>query len=307
MPTGSPKTISPVLYFIRKQIPSIKQVIGWCCFPYSVDHLNAFRTFDYLLTCTPGFVQDFTSSGIKSYLLYHAFEASLSEIIAQDNTFPEVDFLFIGSLLSSAGYHNARKEIIESLLRTGVSLHVHTKINKANLPYLLLKQGAYSAAIALKAIGLQRLLKVIPGLNKALLFKGFPQTATYSTELLKVVRPPLYGLDMFKALARSKVGFNIHIDVAGKYAGNVRLFEVTGVGSCLITDWKDNLHELFELDKEIMTYSSPEECIDKVKWLINNPRERNMISQAGMKRTLRDHTYARRAEQLHDIICKNFS
>jgi len=55
---------------------------------------------------------------------------------------------------------------------------------------------------------------------------------------------------MYKALSRAKIGFNIHADIASDYAANMRMFEVTGVGSCLITDWKPNLHELFEDGEE---------------------------------------------------------
>jgi spore maturation protein CgeB len=110
---------------------------------------------------------------------------------------------------------------------------------------------------------------------------------------------------MFKALAHAKVSFNIHGDVAGEYAANVRLFEVTGVGSCLLTDWKKNIHELFEPDTEIVTYRSPDECVEKVQWLLDHKEECSAIARKGQKRTLRDHNYNKRAEQLHEIILKH--
>jgi len=104
-----------------------------------------------------------------------------------------------------------------------------------------------------------------------------------------------------------KIGFNSHGEIAGEYAANVRLFEVTGAGSCLITDWKKNLDTFFEIDKEVVTYKSTEECIEKVQWLINHPEERKEIAKAGQKRTLRDHTFKQRAEQLNSIIQKELS
>jgi spore maturation protein CgeB len=42
--------------------------------------------------------------------------------------------------------------------------------------------------------------------------------------------------------------------------------------------------------------------VEKVKWLRDHPMEREEIGLAGQKRTLEDHTFARRAEQLHDVI-----
>ena len=51
----------------------------------------------------------------------------------------------------------------------------------------------------------------------------------------------VWGLDMYRALARSKITINRHINVAENNANNMRLFEATGTGSLLITDRKDNL------------------------------------------------------------------
>ncbi|ETR71762.1 MAG: hypothetical protein OMM_07900, partial [Candidatus Magnetoglobus multicellularis str. Araruama] len=70
-----------------------------------------------------------------------------------------------------------------------------------------------------------------------------------------------WGLEMFTLMAQSQMTLNRHIDVAENYANNMRLFEATGCGALLITDYKDNLNELFEVGKEVVTYRSPEECV----------------------------------------------
>jgi spore maturation protein CgeB len=115
-------------------------------------------------------------------------------------------------------------------------------------------------------------------------------------------RPQVVALDYFKVLGRSKLNINKHIDCAGDYAGNVRLFEATGMGACLITDWKINLPEMFEPDTEIVTYRTSEECEEKVRYLLDHESERQAIAASGQRRTLRDHTYAKRTEQLDEII-----
>ena len=81
-----------------------------------------------------------------------------------------------------------------------------------------------------------------------------PQNPKNISAISKIAKPPVYGLDMFKAISRSKIGFNMHGEVAGDYAANVRLFEITGVGSCMVTDWKKNLNEIFEIDKEAVAF-----------------------------------------------------
>ncbi|MCC7050651.1 MAG: glycosyltransferase family 1 protein, partial [Bacteroidia bacterium] len=82
----------------------------------------------------------------------------------------------------------------------------------------------------------------------------------------------------------------------------IRLFEATGIGTCLITDYKDNMSTLFEIDKEVVTYKNMSDCVDKVKWLLNNPEERNKIAKAGQERALKSHTVKNRVAQVNEII-----
>ena len=82
----------------------------------------------------------------------------------------------------------------------------------------------------------------------------------------------------------------------------MRLFEATGVGTCLLTDWKSNINDLYEADTELATYCSAEECIDKVRYLLEHEKERKAMAEAGQRRTLQDHTIYTRAEQLDNII-----
>ena len=44
----------------------------------------------------------------------------------------------------------------------------------------------------------------------------------------------------------------------------MRLFEVLGLGYCLITDYKDNLKDFFS-DDEIITYKNTHEAILKIE------------------------------------------
>jgi spore maturation protein CgeB len=115
----------------------------------------------------------------------------------------------------------------------------------------------------------------------------------------------VWGLDMYRALARSKVTLNRHINVAENSANNMRLYEATGVGSLLITDRKDNLGELFEVGKEIVAYSSQEEAADLIRYYLDHPEEAATIARAGQARTLREHTYRHRMEELVLVLERN--
>jgi len=112
----------------------------------------------------------------------------------------------------------------------------------------------------------------------------------------------VWGLDMYRALARSQVTLNRHINVAENNANNMRLYEATGVGSLLITDQKDNLGELFEVGKEVVAYNSAEEAAELIRYYTSHPEEAIAIARAGQARTLRDHTYQRRMEELGPLL-----
>jgi spore maturation protein CgeB len=116
----------------------------------------------------------------------------------------------------------------------------------------------------------------------------------------------VWGIEMFRVLARSQLTLNRHIDISESYANNMRLFEATGTGACLVTDWKENLHELFEPGKEVVAYRSSEECLDLIRYYEAHPTEREAIAQAGQARCLRDHSYERRMAELVTILKQRF-
>lgn len=100
-----------------------------------------------------------------------------------------------------------------------------------------------------------------------------------------------WGMDMFGLLSRSRITVNRHIDVAEHSANNMRLFEATGCGALLITDYKDNLSDLFEIGREVVAYRTSEECVALIRYYQEHPVEAAAIARAGQARTLRDYGY----------------
>ncbi|MCE1225283.1 MAG: glycosyltransferase [Geobacteraceae bacterium] len=118
-------------------------------------------------------------------------------------------------------------------------------------------------------------------------------------------RGEAWGRDMFSILGNSRITINRHGEVAENYANNMRLFEATGCGALLITDYKDNLGELFEIGKEVVAYRSPEECAALVNYYLAHPEAAEAIAMAGQARTLKDHTYGRRMEQTAELLSRH--
>lgn len=117
----------------------------------------------------------------------------------------------------------------------------------------------------------------------------------------------VWGLDMYRTLARSRITLNRHINVAENYANNMRLYEATGMGALLITDKKDNLQNIFEIGKEVVAYGNVDEAIELINHFRSHPQEARNIALAGQERTLGEHTYRHRIKQLGPILEKYLS
>ncbi len=113
---------------------------------------------------------------------------------------------------------------------------------------------------------------------------------------------PAWGREMYRILGRTRIALNHHIAIAGPYANNMRLYEATGMGAMLLTDWKENLHEMFEPGREVAAYRSHDECFEMIRHYLDHEDERQAIAAAGQERTLREHTYLRRMEEFTEIV-----
>jgi hypothetical protein len=136
------------------------------------------------------------------------------------------------------------------------------------------------------------------------LFGNPPQALPASSPLHRCFQGEVWGADMYQTLRRSHITLNSHIDMAGREAGNMRLFEATGVGTFLLTDFKHNLHTLFEPDSEVGTWRSIDDCLATIASADSEEDTRAAIARAGQARTMAQHTYRHRAAEILDFVEK---
>ena len=116
------------------------------------------------------------------------------------------------------------------------------------------------------------------------------------------VRPPkTLASDYFSLIAESKLVLNIHREEDADI-GNIRCFEVTGMGSCLVTNHREGLSDFFDVDNDIVTFETAEECAEKIKYLLSHPDEVKRISENGRRATLERHTVAERCKKIAEIL-----
>jgi spore maturation protein CgeB len=137
---------------------------------------------------------------------------------------------------------------------------------------------------------------------------GFPLTIfgmgwgkVKSNKKIKVINRPLFGKEMNKFFNNSKINLNIQA-LHGKESMNLRTFEVPATKSFVLTDFKKELPNLFELDKEIVCYYDKEDLKEKISYYLENEKERNKIALAGHERVMRDHKIIDRLRTMLKII-----
>ncbi len=102
-----------------------------------------------------------------------------------------------------------------------------------------------------------------------------------------------------RVYSQSRIVFNTSI------AGDVtmRVFEGTACGALVVTDAVANgLEELFEIGEEIVVFQDDEDLLRTVDHYLAQEEERAAIAAAGQRRTLREHTYAHRAQRILDVV-----
>lgn len=124
--------------------------------------------------------------------------------------------------------------------------------------------------------------------------------------LNKCYRGEAWGIEMYKLLSRSKIVINRHGEVAEGYSNNMRMFEATGMGACLLTEESKNLSDYFDKYVHCLAYRDAEDCIDWIHNVLEDDNtgeyEYKYIAEAGQARTLEDHTYEKRLKQIEPIL-----
>ena len=62
------------------------------------------------------------------------------------------------------------------------------------------------------------------------------------------------------------------------------------LGACYLTEWTEGLDQMYDLQKEVWTYKSSEELVEKSKILMNDRNLRRMLKNGGQLRAMKEHS-----------------
>jgi spore maturation protein CgeB len=87
---------------------------------------------------------------------------------------------------------------------------------------------------------------------------------------------------------------------------NQRVFDCPAAGGFLLTDAQPDIELLFDPATEVMTYATPEECLDLLRFFKAHPAARCEVVRRARRRILGQHTYERRLNTIASLVRETY-
>lgn len=313
---------------LKNRFPFLKLVV---LYRGSFGHFDKLGGLDHVFAATPDILEKVRAAGCSGSLLYHAFDDTVLESLgagSRAQAEEEYAFTFAGVTGYGSGDTHVGRfwSLVELMERTPLRAWVYEgtgangrlrprwreraleKLGYHGVRYL---QQALARAPMAPGFALQKDVARARALwleRRRIEYDEAPHTNQRVPEVPlhrlypRRCAPALFGLEMYRLLRRSKLTFHMHGDWVRGCVGAMRLFEATGVGTCLVTDTANNMSDIFEPDRELVTYASIDECVEKVNYLLGHEEQRRAIAWAGQSRTLNNHTIADRCAQIDEVL-----
>ncbi|HEY9156264.1 MAG TPA: glycosyltransferase, partial [Opitutaceae bacterium] len=134
--------------------------------------------------------------------------------------------------------------------------------------------------------------------------------ASFADTLKPHFRPaPKGGDEMFRVLRESRValGINRYPNFSRPFSrpdvySRLRDIEAPMAGACYLTEWTEDLPHWYEIGRDIETYRSVEELVDKLKMLESSSDRRRSLRENGQRRAANELTIGRSFEKITQAL-----
>lgn len=200
---------------------------------------RTFLQYDGHVSLHRPYVAYWRRQGLATLELQPAIPRSWRVLPTRDRT---IDVLFYGQYVAGGMFDN-RNRLVDRLLRHA-------------------SDGRRSIRCHLSYVERRPTLFRIPGIPGSRIrspFVTFPRRFVRECAL-----PPLYGEQLYSALAQAKIVVNAYTDDNRDFKSNMRLFEATGHGAFLVSE-AGNYPDGFEPGIDFLTYRNFDELIEQIE------------------------------------------
>lgn len=175
---------------------------------------------------------------------------------------------------------------------------------KKEFPYMS-EKFYYEAAFLSRAIANRERVHVSNKLAEKYDVKFYTKDKDTSQLSAKVKIMPGMGYDdLFGIYAQSKININITLHCIETGACQ-RVFDVLAAGGFLLTNYQEELEELFVPGEELVFYHDEQELEELVEYYLTHEEERERIAKNGQKKVLEKYTYDKELPQVIDCVIKH--
>ncbi len=251
-----------VFYDLRKYT----KIVQWYPDPVIPDWLPVYvKASDIFFTMSEGLVEEFKKINPNTFWLSQAFEPSffeVKELTLKDKKTFTADVAFVGNLGSKAQYL-ARRGALEKVINAGFNL----KWWGPKIPWKIS--------------------------NIPLIYGKLGRT--YEGKFI-------WGEEYAKVTKLSKIFLAFDSMPHIRKSMSARMYTAVGCGAFYMCQHVEGIEEVLLPDKEIVTFQSEEEMIEKIRFYLPKEDLRKKIAEAGQKRVLKEHTYEIRIREMLSII-----
>ncbi len=314
----------------RYQIP----YASWCCDAplLAMLHPSVFYPTNYIFTFDKKEQERLLKKGVS-----HAYYLPLAGICLQkcfdlakqktDDAFYSYDISFVGNLYDRNRYEDmcialpnylcgymdaaieAQKKVtggnllpsmLDNNILTDVMQYTHVVNGSSSLEELRLHFATAVLSYKVAADMRSDLLNFLADFYQVHLF-----TTSRGTQLKKQIQlhPAVdYHTQMPDIFLHSKINLNLTIPNI-ENGIPLRVFDILSSGGFLLTDYREEICNLFTDGIDLVIYDGMEDLKKKTDYYLSHPEERTAIAKSGQKKVQRLHSYEKRILQiLHTIF-----
>lgn len=190
-------------------------------------------------------------------------------------------------------YGKTGTEIIEYIKRVSPEFSIPNRQEIEDVRYFegmgLIREIANMERIAV--------LNLLAEEHAVTLYTNDREEAENKLQNVRIGPPVEYGKAAALVFAGSKI--NLNIALKGIEGGTPqRIMDIMGAGGFVLTSYCEETAELFEDDKEIAMFRTPEELVEKADYYLTHDKERKRIAERGYEKVLKRYTYENKMQEI---------
>lgn len=165
------------------------------------------------------------------------------------------------------------------------------------------KQFYYEAAVMSRILANRERVFALNRLSREhdIRFYTFDKDTEQLSNSVRVMPGAKYNREVWEVYRQSRINLNITLHCIETGASQ-RVFDVMAAGGFLLSNYQEELEELFVQGEDIVLYHDMQELEYYIDYYLSHEEERRYIAQNGQRKVLAYHDYGKRLQEVMGIV-----